>query len=295
MSVAETPAAAAFCTNCGSADIAKFCPRCGETTPSAHDYSVLHFASHAVHDLTHFDTKFFRTLTTLIRRPGELTAAYFEGRRTPYLTPVQLFIWLNVIFFFLAPSVGILTFTLDHYVANRPLFFAVPAAEVAEVARGERGMSAEQFRGAFDASVDQFKRSFIFIMVPPFALVLALILVRRKRFMVEHLVFALHYWAFWLVTLLLSAALFLGGTIVVVHVTAWLTGSPATATGVGEAPVILTLFAASLVYLSAALRRFYALRRGASVAIAAALTVVMFYDFILYRDALFFLTLKLMG
>ena len=56
-----------------------------------------------VHDLAsglfNYDSKFWRTMRTLVLNPGQLTVEYVEGRRASYLTPPQLYLWLETICF----------------------------------------------------------------------------------------------------------------------------------------------------------------------------------------------------
>jgi hypothetical protein len=46
-----------------------------------------------------YDNKLWRTLHTLIRHPGLLTLEYYEGKRAGYLSPFQIFFWLQAIAF----------------------------------------------------------------------------------------------------------------------------------------------------------------------------------------------------
>ena len=49
--------------------------------------------------LTHLDSRLIRSLRYLLFRPGTLTVAYLEGPRKPYITPFQLFLTANILFF----------------------------------------------------------------------------------------------------------------------------------------------------------------------------------------------------
>lgn len=77
----------------------RFCDRCGERRISRHDYSIVHFFEHAAEALTHFDLKsLLRALKILMLQPGELMRAYLDGRRKPFIGPIQLFVVLNLVF-----------------------------------------------------------------------------------------------------------------------------------------------------------------------------------------------------
>jgi hypothetical protein len=61
--------------------------------------SVGHLIGHFFADITHFDSKIFVTLKDLMFRPGFLTREYVEGRRTRYLNPIRMYIFISAIFF----------------------------------------------------------------------------------------------------------------------------------------------------------------------------------------------------
>src|SRR5215475_7917977 len=97
------------CPTCGAPQPAAFCSTCGEKRITAHDYSIAHFAEHLVEILTHFDIRSLRAVKILAFQPGELTRAYLDGRRKPFIGPIQLFVILNVVFALLSAQ----TFRVD--------------------------------------------------------------------------------------------------------------------------------------------------------------------------------------
>ncbi|MEI8074655.1 MAG: DUF3667 domain-containing protein, partial [Bacteroidota bacterium] len=56
-------------------------------------------ATHFLHDLTHFDGKFFSTLKYLLFKPAYLSKEYLKGRRTSYLHPIRMYLFTSFIFF----------------------------------------------------------------------------------------------------------------------------------------------------------------------------------------------------
>jgi Protein of unknown function (DUF3667) len=84
------------CRNCDA--VAAYCPECGQSTKVALP-TVFHFIQEALGALFSYDHKLWRTLLTLVAQPGKLTAEYIQGKRICYLTPFQLFFWLQTIAF----------------------------------------------------------------------------------------------------------------------------------------------------------------------------------------------------
>ena len=55
-----------------------------------------------LHDLTDLDSRVWRTLITLLLKPGKLTNEFIAGRRTFYLPPFRLYLVLSLVFFLLS-------------------------------------------------------------------------------------------------------------------------------------------------------------------------------------------------
>lgn len=86
------------CLNCNAEVAGRFCQVCGqENIEPKETFWVL--ATHFVHDLTHFDGKFFSTLRFLLFKPGFLSHEYLRGKRTSYLHPIRMYVFTSFIFF----------------------------------------------------------------------------------------------------------------------------------------------------------------------------------------------------
>lgn len=89
---------AKVCANCGTSLTGAYCHACGQ---SSHIHrSLLHMVEELLHGLFHFDTKAWRTIPALIFRPGQLTREYIAGKRTSYVSPLALFLFLIFFMFF---------------------------------------------------------------------------------------------------------------------------------------------------------------------------------------------------
>jgi hypothetical protein len=278
-----TPAAP--CVSCGAEFRDRFCPACGERRLGAEDRSVRRYVGESIETLTDVDSTLLRTAITLVRRPGLLTAEYLQGRRKPYLRPVQLFIICNVLYFFLQPLAGFnpLTLRLAAYLRQMDYSHLLRPMVEAEVAR--RGTELREYQILFDATVASQARSLVFLLIPIFALVVHLAYPRARRYFAEHLVFATHLIGVFLLSiLLLSGFLHLLPAILVAagFSIAWMRD--------GEEIAIFLLLSMLAAYLYPALRRVYGGGRAAAALRAAGLAVVLLYLVQLYRFILFFTT-----
>src|SRR5262245_39881035 len=154
------------CVSCGSELVGNYCSKCGEKRPSRHDYSVLHFFENAFETFTHFDFKSLRAFKILLFKPGELTRSYLDGRRKPYVGPIQLFIIVNIAF----AVFGWNSFRTPLRVQlHDPPFVALKQAKVAE-AKAYRTITDEAFEKEFDSSAGLQAKTWIFTMIPMLAL-----------------------------------------------------------------------------------------------------------------------------
>ena len=89
-----------ICLNCGAEVLDKFCPACGQQNIDP-TLSIKDLLNDLIHDLTHFDGKFFSTVKLLIQKPGFLTTEFIAGKRSSYLHPVRMYVFTSALFFFL--------------------------------------------------------------------------------------------------------------------------------------------------------------------------------------------------
>lgn len=198
--------AVSTCPSCFREGTGRFCSACGEEKLRKADYSLGHFIGEIASIVTSLESNVFRSFGNLIVKPGFLTAEYFAGRRKLYLKPVQLFLFCNVIFFFLQSYTGFssLSTPLSIHLHELP-YSAVARREVDQVLT-KRRIGLEEYRTRFDTTIENQSKSLVVVMIPMFAALMLPLYWRNKRYFVEHLVFSTHFYSYFL---LLSSALML--------------------------------------------------------------------------------------
>lgn len=275
-----TDVSAAACVSCGAPQPARFCERCGEKRVTTHDYSIVHFGEHLVETLTHFDFRSLRALWVLVSKPGLLTRDYLDGRRKRYVGPIQLFVIINVISAF----IGFNTFRTPLAIQEQNPPFATTKRLMAAEAQSHSGKTRDEFVREFDRTAGVQAKTWIFSMIPLYALLLT-VLYGFRRYYFEHLVFATHFYAFMLVWLFVGVMTSVGILrLAGVTLTDW-----AMQNGIGG-----VIVAGLAVYLYFALRRAYGDGAAPATARAMVLAVLFFPVVQLYRVLLFFVTLNMM-
>ena len=277
-------ATATSCVSCGAELRGRYCSECGEQRFHHHALSLRHFVEHAFEAVTHVDGTIFRTLRSLVLRPGELTADYVVGRRRPWLAPVQLFLILNVLYFVAHALHGWNTLTTDLQTHMRATHHREIASQMVERKLNARSLTLDQYRRTFDAKAGIQAKSLVVLMVPLFAACVALLQVTRRCFAVQYFVFALHFFSFFLLYLtvanLLSTAILSGLARLGVKF------------GGGDVDALVSVVSLAVIasWLYHGLRRAYGDSRLLALPKALILAFGLGYILYFYRFALFLVT-----
>lgn len=268
------------CLNCGTRLRGQYCGICGQRARSRL-ISLWQLISEAFGDLLELDSRLWRTVVPLLRRPGMLTRDYLEGRRARYMPPFRSYLVLSLVFFVVAffnprEQLGLLFEPVPEPTAEELAEQAeqaraaatasqeilselaaegiiagdgLPGAEIGapdgasknEVTAGlqveldDEGTSCQFDDDEFDSMPPWFQRRFtparlksvcervtgdngkaflgllrdnipmaLIVLMPLMALVLKVLYPLSRRYFVEHLLFIIHYHAFFFLILTLQ-------------------------------------------------------------------------------------------
>lgn len=182
------------CVTCGTELAGEYCHACGERI-LREPLSLLRFVGELLGEALDADGRIVKTVRLLVFRPGGLTVEYLEGRRKPYLGPAAVFVVMNVLFFFVQPLASVNTFTASLQSQTSWYPYSPWAERVVSTHLEESGRDRASYSREFDVVSDRYARTLIFIQVPLFALGVMLVQVTKRRYFVEHLVYATHFFA----------------------------------------------------------------------------------------------------
>ena len=242
------------CLDCGAALTGKYCAQCGQKLEPLHE-SLWQLLKDAVTGSVVLESKLWRTLSTLLFRPGALTRAYLIGQRARFVRPFKLYFWVSVVFFFLltlGPLSGFrggattegsgLTLLsksgeeISETAKQRGELFSKLGKEIGEACSSSADGCDPQKMDTIWQGYGPILRSFVarlpkvaFLLLPLFALLLKLPW-SKVRF-VTHFIFALHWHTVLFINMMVSLVL-------------W-------------APMVSVVDLASLAWSVIAIRRFY--------------------------------------
>jgi len=270
------------CPSCRRDITTPYCPRCGERPRNPRDLTMRGLLDQAFEAFTNIDGRLLRSFRHLVARPGELTSAFIEGRRKPYLGPVALFLVANVAFFAVESFTHGFVFTtpLESHLNTQPWSGLAQSLVVSTLDARHTTLAA--YAPRFDGAIALHARSMILLMVLAFAPLPALVFRRRRQPFGTHAVFSLHLYAFLL--LLLS----IGNFIPAIGMPF---GAERSASPVLDAWLSIALVLLCAGYLYLAIGRVYGGRTAERVVRAAVLTVGVTAIVLGYRFALLLITL----
>jgi Protein of unknown function (DUF3667) len=195
------------CPTCNNEISTPYCSDCGEHPQDALDLTLRGLFAQLFQAVSSIDGRLCRSFRCLVSHPGALTIAYVRGIRMPYLGPFQLFLLANVLFFAMQSMTNthIVSSPLDSHLHNQD--WSVIAQRLVSHRLESRKTTLELYAPTFNQANLLHAKSFIILMVLPFALLLAILFYWNRQPFVAHVVFSLHFYAFLLLLFCVSLAL----------------------------------------------------------------------------------------
>lgn len=270
------------CPTCHSKVATKYCAACGERALRPHDLTLRGLFQQAFEAFTSVDSKLVRSFRYLVARPGQLTVAFMKGQKQPFLGPVPLFLIANVLFFAIESLTGGKVFTtpLDSHLHTQPWSEFAPRWVADHLASQQ--ITLDRYAPIFDQAIALKARSLIICMALFFAIVPALVFIRRKRPLAVHAVFSLHFYAFLLLLLSLATA---------IAAIDGMLGGPGFASDGLDYFLSISMVVICAVYLFFAIGEVYGARGALRVVQVVVLTIAVFAIVLGYRLLLLFITL----
>lgn len=183
------------CLNCDAQVTGKFCSNCGQENIETRE-NFFHLAFHTVGDFFHFDSKFFRSFIPLLTKPGFLTLAHWEGKRTNYLHPLRLFFFVTIVMVIIANAYYK---KYEKEIKQERIVRTATPDPASSEDRVKQERQGKKIVAAVNKTFDYaatYLKYISFLLLPFYALAFKLLYFRHKKFYIDHLVYTLHLQSF---------------------------------------------------------------------------------------------------
>ena len=185
------------CLNCGTSVKGAYCHQCGQRLRDNLDRSLGRLMGEFFGTIFFFDNRFFVSIKHLFGFPGSMTVKFLEGKRKKFISPVTLFLLINLIYFFVNPLTD---YSISLYDQTR----AQPYSQLTKVWLDQKLQNEELEEGTFSIVYqrmsDSVSKSVMIINVPIIAFFVYLMAFKKRPFYFDSLIFAFHFFSLFLVS-----------------------------------------------------------------------------------------------
>ncbi len=183
------------CLNCGASVKERFCHQCGQHVRDNSDRSLGRLLGDFLGNIFFLDNRFLLSMRYLLRFPGRMTVEFLEGKRKKFISPVTLFLFLNLIYFFVSPLTD---YSISLYDQTHSQLFSKWTKELVDEKLKKEELDWRSYSIAYQNGSDNISKSIIIINIPLIAILVYLMAFKQRRFYFDSLIFAFHFFSLFL-------------------------------------------------------------------------------------------------
>ncbi len=185
------------CLNCGASVHGAFCHQCGQRVRDNLDRSLGRLLGEFFSNLFFFDNRFFISMKYLFWFPGRMTLEFLEGKRKKFISPITLFLFINLIYFFVNP---LSDYSLSLYDQANSQPYSVWIKGWVEHKLQYKGLDERAYSVTYQNASDNVSKSIMIINIPMIALFMYLMTFKKRRFYFDSLIYAFHFFSLFMVS-----------------------------------------------------------------------------------------------
>ncbi|WP_420583282.1 DUF3667 domain-containing protein [Reichenbachiella sp.] len=188
------------CLNCGTPLEGNFCAECGQRLKGG-DRSLKHLFGDLINNLFFVDNRIWVSYRYLVFKPGVMTYEFLEGKRRKFMPPVTLFLFVNVLYFFISPLTDYSLPLSDQI--KQPTHGAI-ATRMVEDRLTEENMEMEDYAEVYNQASDNISKTIMILNVPLMAFFVYLLAIRKRKYYFDSLIFSMHFFTVFLLCIVVG-------------------------------------------------------------------------------------------
>jgi hypothetical protein len=185
------------CLNCGATVAGAYCHQCGQRTRDNSDRSIGRLLGEVLGNIFFLDNRFLLSMWYLLRYPGRMSVEFLEGKRKKFISPVTLFLFFNLIYFFVNP-LSDYSLPLYDQISSQP--YSDWTKEQVRQKLREEALEFKDYAVTYQNASDNISKSVMIINIPMIAAFIYLLSFKRRRFYFDSLIFAFHFFSLFMLS-----------------------------------------------------------------------------------------------
>lgn len=188
------------CLNCGSTIKGDFCHQCSQRARDNTDRSLSRLLGEFFSNIFFLDNRFFLSAWFLLRFPNRMTVEFLEGKRKKFISPITLFLFFNLIYFFVNP-LSDYSLPLSDQMYSQP--YSKWIKEWVDHKLQKKGLDEQSYANTYQNTSDNISKSIMIINIPMIAVFVYLLSFKKRRFYFDSLIFSFHFFSLFMVSWLM--------------------------------------------------------------------------------------------
>ncbi len=185
------------CLNCGAAVKGAYCYNCGQRVRDNTDRSLSRLFGDFLTNVFFLDNRFLLSVWYLIRFPSRMTVEFLEGKRRKFISPVTLFLFINLVYFLVSP-LSDYSLPLEDQLYSQP--YSKWMQGWVEQKMQNEALSWQEYSVTYQNASDNISKSVMIINVPMIAIFVYLMAFKQRRFYFDSLIFSFHFFSLFMIS-----------------------------------------------------------------------------------------------
>ncbi len=185
------------CLNCGAIVKGNFCNQCGQRLRDNLDRSLGRLLGEFFSTLFLVDNRFFLSVYYLIWFPGRMTIQFLAGKRKKFISPITLFLFFNVIYFFFSP---LSDYSLSLYDQAYSQPYSEWVRDWIDLKLQNIGQDMGTYGVTYQNASDQVSKAIMIINIPIIAIFVFLMARKKRKYYFDSLIYAFHFFTFFMIS-----------------------------------------------------------------------------------------------